>query len=1189
MDTKSIFSILGIEQTKDEDRIRGAYRDKLVAVNPEDNPEGFKRLRGAYEEALAYARIKEEEQKQDEKEDPVSLYLQKLDGIYRSISRRQDEEEWERLLREDVVDDLDFGEEVKWKTFFYLMDHYRIPSRIWRVLDRAFGIVKNQQEFKEHLDQDFVGFVCGKISEQAENSEFPYEKFEGEDEADYDVFLEGYMELRSLLEKKAEREDEESWLKEVSQKIAFLDSLEISHPWVALEKAKFALYRGKKEEAEGRIHMLLKSEPEDHRVILQGVNVLRDCGYEEEAGELCENFLEQDGLEDDEIYMASIALAEIYLGREELLKAREKARCACKLYNTEEASELMTKINTKLIAFYTGEKADSLTAEEAIRLAWCFVQTERSEEGREFLEKHFLLEEDTADCHWAKAVMAMECGQAELAIEETGKWRNCLLAARGEDAGKEEEDADQEKKKEEQLARNYGLEGKGCQMLYGNVENKDSTQAEEYKNRALEAYDKAIALLPKEPDFLMEKLLFIREIRDYEEMIRLCRRLKELDAGFFWAYFYEQEAYEALHMEQEVVDTFYAAKEIYAGRPEIYERALRVFWDYGQFGDAKNIMDQADAEGVNSIYLSLKKLELMRRFAESEEELCQADAQAEKVISEFEEQKVPAELLAEAYMERVYIHDEEQSEGFRNLEKMEEWANRALELEDCVSTRYFLGRYYVDYVDDAKIAYDHLKVCEERGMTFEWLYYFLARCCEKFGDWDGAIHYYKQAFKKAPQETDFPWRIAWLYRRKAIRTGQKVYYDEAEKYLRIQEEKFGLDSQDLWQLSDVHLRTGEYEKALREIDQALEESEKSGDLGHKAELLSLLGREEEAVFFYEKAIEAGLEKGQDYGYSYAKMADYFTDRKDYEGGIEWFSRKNGKVKTKSRNHDNLDIIKFFYIRLGQWDKALEIVRNRYGSITLKEYVCASWEQEGELIEDLLGIYQYALQDVELREIGGEILALLEENASGQIEEDFNGRRRSYMMLGQMYANWLLDDEKALYCFQKALELSRKMEMDTGDSRYRDVLEEMMRCCCQLGREEETKSYRRLYEESLAKDYDECKELGKDWKELHTNASGCARMNLYQLFCNSYFTGEYEQARAYVKQMEGCRKCWWCTLECTELWECRGYLSLLDGNREEALQNFERAEACGRNGNKNAQREIRRLRRQGDWELQERRL
>ena len=60
MDKIEIFQILGIEYTKDEHLIKNAYREKLAVTNPEDNPEGFKRLRAAYEEACRLAKQPEE-------------------------------------------------------------------------------------------------------------------------------------------------------------------------------------------------------------------------------------------------------------------------------------------------------------------------------------------------------------------------------------------------------------------------------------------------------------------------------------------------------------------------------------------------------------------------------------------------------------------------------------------------------------------------------------------------------------------------------------------------------------------------------------------------------------------------------------------------------------------------------------------------------------------------------------------------------------------------------------------------------------------------------------------------------------------------------------------------------------------------------------------------------------------------
>lgn len=1166
MEIQKIFDILGIEETKDEAQIRVAYRDRLVTVNPEDNPEGFKRLREAYEEALAFAQRREEDVQEDAGDDPVSLFLKKLEDVYSSLPRRLDAGEWEALAHEDVLDDLELGEDAKWRLFGYLAGHYRMPVKNWQILDAAFHIAENEQEFKEHLNKNFVDFMLWKISDGADSRDFPYEKFSGADRADYDAFLDHYDALANLTGKE-NAEDEASWKKEMAQEIAFLESLRISHPWFDLEKAKFRLIMGEKEEAESAVRALWESETtDDLHVLLAGAQILRKCGFEEEAAAAYEEVLETENPGDDRIYTASVNLAEIYMAREDMLKAREHALRARRTYNTQLSNDLLDQVNAKLIELYTGEKAENLTEEEGRRLAWCLIQSNRSKEGWEFFKAHPLLEADTAECHWAKAIMALESGLAQKGLEQAKLWRVCILKE-NEQSLSDEADF--------HVAQSFKLEGKALQMLYSALADKETGTAEHYCRAAMEAFDEAIRRQPKELDFVMSKMLFTREVHDYEQMAQLCERMKELDSQFFWAYFYGQEAYEELGKAQEVVDAFYAAKQIYAGRVEIYERAVKVFLAYRQYKDAKHIVDQAEEAGAVSFYLMLKKLEILRRMVTDAATLKEADDYAARMIAEFEERKAPDDQLAEAYLQRCFIQDDRRAKKFQSVDGIEQWAKRAVALDDTNRTRYFLGRFYLEYRNDAKRCYEHMKICEQRGLDFAWMFFYIARCHEELEQWDDALNYFKKAVQKDPEESDFGWRVVWRLRWKFIETSQIEYCEEALRYLKAQNEKFGENTRELWQASDLHAKLRQYETALKEIEQALKGDPRSRNWGHKGMLLEMLDRNDEAVACYEKGIEADLKNGKDYAYGYSQMYDHFCEHKDYEGGIAWFRKTLEQLQTEEQRRKNLNCIKYFHLRLKQFEKALAIIKELYGKTELTDYACDSWEREGQRIEDLLDLYEYCAQPEELRRRNEEAAELLAREDADRLSESFEGKRRAYAEIGYSYMNYLSDDESALPFFKKALEQTEKQGKDADQSEYRTTVQNILKCLYRLNRLEETAPYKALFMKSLEKEYEGCAELGRDVEALYAGAYGLERNHCFHLFVVYFYCGELEKARMYAKKIEESQWCRYCNRkECTEMWETKGCLALLEERTQEALHAFELSHECAPRGNSDALREIR---------------
>ena len=156
MERQMIFRVLGIQETKDEHRIRDAYRALLKNTNPEDDPEGFKRLREAYEEALRVARQPEDDEGEEKEKTQIDLWVEQVDRIYRDIRARQDTQKWQQALSDPVCDDLDTSLEAREAFLLYLMDHIYLPRPVWQLVDRQFQIVEDRDNILQKFPKDFL-------------------------------------------------------------------------------------------------------------------------------------------------------------------------------------------------------------------------------------------------------------------------------------------------------------------------------------------------------------------------------------------------------------------------------------------------------------------------------------------------------------------------------------------------------------------------------------------------------------------------------------------------------------------------------------------------------------------------------------------------------------------------------------------------------------------------------------------------------------------------------------------------------------------------------------------------------------------------------------------------------------------------------------------------------------------------
>ncbi|KRG13154.1 DUF1266 domain-containing protein [Lederbergia galactosidilytica] len=207
----SVWETLEIEPTDDLKAIKKAYAKALKTYHPEEDPVGYQRLREAYDSAIKLAKegifvvspSQEYETSLNRVEDydpheldlpieehPVDQFIQKVQDLYDDFFARIDIKNWESLLQEDIIWNVQYSEPLQDRLIEFLEDCPFLPVAIWQLLDQTFY----WQENKEELESRY-----GRITKQ-----FLLENINGIKQLGYDYFnkdfkfdYEEYLQLRA--------------------------------------------------------------------------------------------------------------------------------------------------------------------------------------------------------------------------------------------------------------------------------------------------------------------------------------------------------------------------------------------------------------------------------------------------------------------------------------------------------------------------------------------------------------------------------------------------------------------------------------------------------------------------------------------------------------------------------------------------------------------------------------------------------------------------------------------------------------------------------------------------------------------------------------------------------------------------------------------------------------------------------
>lgn len=903
MDEKRIFSILGLEETKDEDAIKGAYRQKLRLVNPEDDPEGFKQLREAYEAALQFA-SQTNGQEEEADHTPSGLFVQKASDLYHSLQGRQDSEAWKALFHEPVFLDLEEEESCREKLIVFFMKHCYFPTQVWKEIGAGLQIEQDKEKLYEKFPRDFIDFMVRKVQR---GEDFEFEQLDGPDDGDLDGWI--------FLFSKAGREENEKNYEAMAETIREAEDKGFSHPGLTMMKARLLLATGKEAEGDALVEMLLEQAyGASLSVQFQAAEYFWESGRIDRAAQL---FLEIKK-NSRKHYMANRRLAKWYLDRKEWASAKECVNVILSYPLDDEGKELVDSINAGLEETLTErlqQNPEDLKAR--MDLGWCYLQDEAPGKAMELMKDITPAMHQEKDFANLMGKVYFYGKQYEKAVPLIERWI-VLLTEQMPEGGQDYEDD------HERLATGHSMLAQ--------------IRMEEAKLLEGEKRDAAFTIVLHELDAAKRarynpgqdytRANVYLEWGKFEECRKICEKLREAYPDFVAAVILHQKASAKLFDAGAVIGDYFTLLKLQPDYAESRELAAEVYHQIKRRDDLEKLLTDAQENGVLTARLKRYRFFLMVEDAQKKDELLDALEYAKNVSSEAENENWSAQERADLISERA-----------RNYWRIN--ANEtALQLIDQAIALFpsnLMYTYIKAGIKKDQEAYEEALAlylsCKEDYDETAHFYANVGECLYRLERNDEALPYLKKSVELKP---DSPVCCTWIeriLRTKMEQSDSLELLEEAFQYtdLMVKHRNSSFDHIErglLWVLAQ------DYEAAARDFERAVEVDD-ADPFAHSnlARMYRMLNRLPEAEAQAKLATER---MENDPGpYHYEMLGRIYWQMHRYDEAIAAFM-ENWK-RFPDRRESFVNNIVSVYNEAGAWQKAVEFLQEFYGE-SGKRYV-----------------------------------------------------------------------------------------------------------------------------------------------------------------------------------------------------------------------------------------------------------
>ncbi len=1108
MEHAIIFHVLGIPETSDEAAIKSAYLNLLKTTNPEDDPEGFKRLREAYEGAIAYVRQPRQEEQKEKTE--IDLWIDRIDQVYLDVRRRRQIQAWQELLSDPLCEDLDTSLQTREALMAYLMDHIYLPQTIWQLLDQTFQIREDQESLRQLFPENFMNYVLYYI-ENPEAIDFDLFQVLDADSMAADDYIRNYLSLR--------RQISQRQLEGCSAKLDELAAFRLYHPYEDAERLRILTdaletFRENKlaqpdnpEEnarilAEGMICAVklagaasaddltysTSRESSSFRLLADTARTLADrltasadaddyvllyCAFaywaldeKEKAAGLWQQLLDRLPTH----YMAKLGMVRYLIDKKEYYEAKERMLQLLDMDGQdEEVLALMSFTNDALIQEYQASldnpDIDETTRKnDTIELGWCLFQNERPEDAVALLDQFSFDDETEYSYENLYGRLLYRIDRYTQALPHLLRWLE--LIRQTTDDGSEEN--------RKRISREF----QACHLLSGCYhELKDQEKSLQYVETAASAAtnlrDKLAAMQYK------AYLLF--QYEEYERCIDACDQVIAEDGGYYPAYVQRQEAAYELRKGQQVVDDYYNAINIFAGHYKPYLLAAQVFFYHDQFQDAKGVLDRARENQVEfSPCLRLYEVKILRNLAENRQDREKIFPLASALFSERENPDTDIEDLSEIEYEIGLLHWDN-----NDLEKALAHLSTAIEQNpDRMQYRMIRGHIHLDH-GKYKAALADYAVARQQYEDSAVLHYNTGLCQEALGMKVLAMECYEEALKHKEIHREACEKLADYYKERYQDENNPEDFQKAVAYMDRQINARPT-CHDLVHRGLFYMHNMDIDEAIRDFEEALKYGPDEWVIYNNIGCCyERLGDFRKAISYFEQALEhLGDKKSQ---LPYSNLADCYEALGDYQKSIECYQEN---LKNEPEDKTIFKELGFLYRYLGDYKQAIKYFEK---------------DPDNNSYYARIGDVQY-LQ-------GHTARALLTYKKGVQAAKKEQKSDR-YSDLASYYKDQLMDFKKAEACYLKALAI------ETDPDELHELEWELASLCFRMRRFKDAK----LHAQKSLEHFSRTKWASE---EIYLNYRPYRPARLMRHAWIYICLGETEKGLSYFRQMNECLRCRQC--------------------------------------------------------------